>query len=102
MRRNVAGTARIVVVAPGPADVVAALQNDKIVDPGLRELDTHADAGKPGTDDRYVAYGLIAALALRIAHADIMVVTDPKIESLEPDTRFPRSLAAIVRRPRRD
>src|SRR6185312_2298441 len=44
------------VVAPGAADVGRLLDQHEIVPPGLLQPDRHADAAKPGADDRDVAH----------------------------------------------
>ena len=54
MRRDVALAARVVVVAPGAADVVGALEHDEVVDALLLEADRHAQAGEPAADDGHV------------------------------------------------
>jgi hypothetical protein len=51
VRRHVAGCARIGVVAPSPAEVVTAVEHDKIVDPHLAHPDGHPDAREAGADD---------------------------------------------------
>ena len=51
MRRDVAGRARIGVVAPGAADAVGLLEDDEVVDPRLLELDARRQAGEPRADD---------------------------------------------------
>src|SRR5204862_6100292 len=51
-RRHVAATARIRVVAPGATEVVGALEQDEVLDPGLPQPDAQADAGESGPDDR--------------------------------------------------
>ena len=51
MRGHVAGAARVGVVVPGAADVVAALEHDEVVDALLLEADRHAEAGEAAADD---------------------------------------------------
>jgi hypothetical protein len=51
VRLDVAGAARIGVVAPGAADLVGLLQDHEIGDAGVLELDGHAEPGEPGTND---------------------------------------------------
>jgi AcrR family transcriptional regulator len=52
VRRDVALAARVGVVAPGAADLVAALEHHEVVHAGLLELDRHAEAGEAAADDR--------------------------------------------------
>ena len=52
MRRHIAGAARIVILAPRAADVVAFLQQHKRIDPRLPQRDGHGDAGKSSADYR--------------------------------------------------
>ena len=47
MRRHVAGAARIAVVAPGAADVVGALEDDEVLDAGLRRRMAIPSPAKP-------------------------------------------------------
>ena len=52
VRRHVAGAARVGVVVPGAADVVAPLEHGEVLDPLLLEADRHAEAGEAAADDR--------------------------------------------------
>jgi hypothetical protein len=49
--RDVAGGAGVGVVAPGAAEVVAAVEHDEVVDAHGAQAGRHADAGEPGADD---------------------------------------------------
>ena len=51
VRLHVAGAARVVVVAPGAADVARLLEDDEVVDSRLLQADGHAQAGEAGSDD---------------------------------------------------
>jgi hypothetical protein len=51
LRRNVAGQARIAVIAPRSAQVIGPVKHDEVVDPRLLERDRHADPAKSRTDD---------------------------------------------------
>jgi hypothetical protein len=53
VRRDVAGRARVRVVAPRPADAIAPVEDDEVADPGLPEPDRHADTGETAADDRH-------------------------------------------------
>jgi hypothetical protein len=55
--RDVARTPRVGVVAPGPADLTGALEDDEILTAGATELRGHRDPGEPGADDRDVGFG---------------------------------------------
>ena len=57
MRGDVAAAARIGVEPPGAADGVAALEHHEVLDPGLAQLDGHAQAGEAGADDGDVDLG---------------------------------------------
>ena len=48
---DVAGAARVGVVAPGAAEVVGALEDHEVLDAVLLERDRHPDAGQPGAGD---------------------------------------------------
>ncbi|MCY1369407.1 hypothetical protein D9M69_564450 [compost metagenome] len=54
MRGHVAGRAGVAVVAPGAADLAALLEDQKVVDAGLLQLDGQAQAAEPGTDDQHL------------------------------------------------
>ena len=49
--RHVARAARILVVAPGPAEVVTGVQDHEVVVTRLLQRDPHPDAAEPGPDD---------------------------------------------------
>ena len=69
-RGHVAAAARVGVVAPGAAEVVGALEQDEVLDPGLAQPYAEADAGEPGPDDRdAVVLGRSAAVKARAAAA---------------------------------
>ena len=51
MRGDIAGDARIGILAPGPADSLGFFENDKVMDAALFELDTHADARHSRAED---------------------------------------------------
>jgi hypothetical protein len=59
-RRDVDADARVGVPVPGAADAVAGFEQDRVVEPGLVELDGGADAGEPGADDRYLVIRMAA------------------------------------------
>jgi hypothetical protein len=44
--------AGVAVRPPGAADVVAALDQDEVVDPLLLQANRHPEAAEPGADDR--------------------------------------------------
>ena len=54
MGLDVAGSARIVVVAPGAADLTALFENGEVCDAGLLETDSHSQSAKPAADDHDV------------------------------------------------
>jgi hypothetical protein len=43
---DMTGTARIAIRVPDAAEVIALLDNQEIFDPGFKQLDAPADAGK--------------------------------------------------------
>ena len=57
VRRDVAGRARVRVVVPGSADPRRLLEDRERVDPGLLELDPHAEAGDACAEDRDAELG---------------------------------------------
>src|SRR5439155_11456011 len=59
VRRNVAGRARVAVLAPAAADLVGFFEDDEVVDARAPERDGHAEPAEAGPDDRHVA-GAIA------------------------------------------
>ena len=52
MRLDVAGAARVAVVVPGPADRLAFVDDDKVLEAGLLESDAHAQAAGTRTNNR--------------------------------------------------
>ena len=52
MRRHVTRGARVAVVTPGSADVVAALENDVVRDAGLCQFDRRTETGETTADDQ--------------------------------------------------
>ena len=48
-RRHVARAARILVVAPGPAEVIALVQDEEVIESRLLQRDPHPDAAEPGS-----------------------------------------------------
>ena len=55
--RDVAGRPRVGVLAPDPADVVAALEQHEVGDPRLEQLHGRADAAEAGPHDRHAGHG---------------------------------------------
>src|SRR5579875_2054573 len=53
MGPDVASTARIGVLPPGPAHPIGLFQNDEVVDASLLERDRHAEPGEAGAHDDY-------------------------------------------------
>ncbi len=51
---HVAGTAGVVIYPPGAADTRLFLKNDEIIFTLLLEANRHAQAGKPGADNRHL------------------------------------------------
>ncbi|SKY59087.1 Uncharacterised protein [Mycobacteroides abscessus subsp. abscessus] len=67
MCRNVAGDARIGVVAPGSPDSVGALENNERLASTSGESRGHPDAGKPRTDDHDIDVELCDSSTVRRA-----------------------------------
>src|ERR1700730_15401860 len=53
VRRHVAGEARVGIVAPGPPEVVASVDDEEVLDAGLLERRGHADSPEPGAGHDY-------------------------------------------------
>lgn len=54
MGLHIAGAAWVVVVTPGAAEGVGLFGDKEVGEPGLLELDRHAQPGKAGANDRDV------------------------------------------------
>ncbi len=91
--RDVAGAARVGVVAPGAADVGAALEDREVVEAGVHELDGHGDAREAGADDRDVG--------VRGVHGGYVTVTFGDVTSYDRDVPHTRQAAHDRRRPAR-
>src|SRR6185436_11019189 len=61
---DVTGAARIVIVPPGSADLVSALQDRERLDPRFSELDSHAQPGEAGADDQHLIQWLMLPTVL--------------------------------------
>jgi hypothetical protein len=53
VRGDIAGRARVGVVPPHTADVIALLEDREGGEAGAAQCDAHAQTAEPGTDDRH-------------------------------------------------
>ena len=60
VRFDIAGRARVVVVAPGATDAGGPFEDQLVVEAGLLQADGHADAGEAGADDGNTEHGGLA------------------------------------------
>ena len=54
MRGNIASTARVAIIPPGSADIVALFDDQERFHAGFEKFDAHADAGKASAHDEDV------------------------------------------------